>query len=56
MKLPMAMGTTISNEVFIEDLAKMPHLLVAGATGQGKSVEHSMQSLHRLYTNAILQN
>lgn len=38
MKLPMAMGTTISNEVFIEDLAKMPHLLVAGATGQGKSV------------------
>ncbi len=35
----MAMGTTISNEVFIEDLAKMPHLLVAGATGQGKSVE-----------------
>lgn len=36
--LPMAMGTTISNEVFIEDLTKMPHLLVAGATGQGKSV------------------
>lgn len=38
MKLPVAMGTTISNEVFISDLAKMPHLLVAGATGQGKSV------------------
>ncbi len=36
--LPMAMGTTISNEVFIADLTKMPHLLVAGATGQGKSV------------------
>lgn len=36
--LPMAMGTNISNEVFIADLAKMPHLLVAGATGQGKSV------------------
>ncbi len=37
-ELPMALGTTISNEVFITDLAKMPHLLVAGATGMGKSV------------------
>lgn len=37
-KLPVAMGTTISNDVFLADLAKMPHLLVAGATGQGKSV------------------
>ncbi len=37
-ELPMALGATISNEVFIADLAKMPHLLVAGATGQGKSV------------------
>lgn len=36
--LPMAMGATISNEVFIADLTKMPHVLVAGATGQGKSV------------------
>lgn len=36
--LPMAMGSTISNEVFIADLAKMPHLLVAGSTGMGKSV------------------
>ena len=36
--LPMAMGATISNEVFVADLAKMPHLLVAGATGMGKSV------------------
>lgn len=36
--LPMAMGSTISNDVFIADLTKMPHLLVAGATGQGKSV------------------
>ena len=38
MELPMAMGSTISNEVFIADLTKMPHLLVAGATGMGKSV------------------
>lgn len=36
--LPIAMGSTISNEVFIADLTKMPHILVAGATGQGKSV------------------
>lgn len=36
--LPMALGATISNDVFIADLTKMPHLLVAGATGQGKSV------------------
>lgn len=38
MELPMAMGCTISNEVFMADLTKMPHLLVAGATGMGKSV------------------
>lgn len=38
MDLPIALGKTISNEVFIADLSKMPHLLVAGATGQGKSV------------------
>lgn len=37
-KLPVALGSTISNDVYIADLAKMPHLLVAGATGQGKSV------------------
>ncbi|MBR1669015.1 MAG: DNA translocase FtsK 4TM domain-containing protein [Bacteroidaceae bacterium] len=38
MELPCALGKTISNEVFMFDLAKAPHLLVAGATGQGKSV------------------
>ena len=38
MALPMALGKTITNEVFMVDLAKIPHLLVAGATGQGKSV------------------
>ena len=38
MDLPMAMGCTISNDVFMADLCKMPHLLVAGATGMGKSV------------------
>ena len=38
MILPIALGKTISNEIYITDLAKMPHLLMAGATGQGKSV------------------
>ena len=38
MDLPIALGKTISNEVFVADLTKMPHLLIAGATGQGKSV------------------
>ncbi|OXG09686.1 S-DNA-T family DNA segregation ATPase FtsK/SpoIIIE [Flavobacterium araucananum] len=38
MELPIALGKTISNETFVVDLAKMPHLLMAGATGQGKSV------------------
>ena len=38
MELPLAIGKTITNEVFMVDLAKIPHLLVAGATGQGKSV------------------
>ncbi len=38
MQLPIALGKTISNETFVVDLAKMPHLLMAGATGQGKSV------------------
>ncbi|MBQ1796572.1 MAG: DNA translocase FtsK 4TM domain-containing protein [Prevotella sp.] len=38
MDLPLALGKTISNEIYMVDLAKIPHLLVAGATGQGKSV------------------
>lgn len=38
MELPIAFGKTISNETFVVDLARMPHLLMAGATGQGKSV------------------
>ncbi|MCQ2110794.1 MAG: DNA translocase FtsK [Bacteroidaceae bacterium] len=38
MELPVALGRTITNDIFMFDLAKMPHLLVAGATGQGKSV------------------
>ena len=38
MELPVALGRTITNEVFMFDLVKMPHLLVSGATGQGKSV------------------
>ena len=38
MALPIAFGKNISNETFVVDLAKMPHLLMAGATGQGKSV------------------
>ena len=38
MRLPIALGRTITNEIFMFDLAKTPHLLVAGATGQGKSV------------------
>ncbi len=38
MELPIVMGRTIANETFMADLARMPHLLIAGATGQGKSV------------------
>ena len=41
-ELPIALGKNISNEVFVVDLAKMPHLLMAGATGQGKSVGLNM--------------
>lgn len=49
MELPMALGKTISNEVFISDLAKMPHLLMAGATGQGKSVGINAVIISLLY-------
>jgi S-DNA-T family DNA segregation ATPase FtsK/SpoIIIE len=49
MDLPIAFGKTISNEVFVEDLAKMPHLLMAGATGMGKSVGINMLLASLLY-------
>lgn len=54
-KLPMALGSTISNEVFITDLAKMPHVLVAGATGQGKSVGLNAMIASLLYCRAPYQ-
>lgn len=47
--LPVVLGKTISNEVFVTDLAKMPHLLMAGATGQGKSVGLNMVITSLLY-------
>lgn len=47
--LPIVLGKTISNEVFVTDLAKMPHLLMAGATGQGKSVGLNMVITSLLY-------
>ncbi|MDO4510713.1 MAG: DNA translocase FtsK 4TM domain-containing protein [Bacteroidales bacterium] len=49
-KLPMAIGCTVSNEMFVADLAKMPHLLVAGATGKGKSVGLNTIIASLLYT------
>ncbi len=49
MDLPLAIGKTITNEVFMVDLAKIPHLLVAGATGQGKSVGLSVMITSLLY-------
>ncbi len=49
MDLPVALGKTISNEVFVADLAKMPHLLIAGATGQGKSVGINTVLMSLLY-------
>ena len=47
--LPITLGKTISNEIFVADLAKMPHLLMAGATGQGKSVGLNMLLTSWLY-------
>ena len=48
-ELPVALGKTISNEIFIADLAKMPHMLMAGATGQGKSVGLNAMLVSLLY-------
>lgn len=48
-QLPIALGSTISNEVYIADLASIPHLLVAGATGQGKSVGLNVIIMSLLY-------
>ncbi len=50
MELPMAYGKTISGDVYVSDLAKMPHLLIAGSTGSGKSVGINMIISTLLYT------
>jgi S-DNA-T family DNA segregation ATPase FtsK/SpoIIIE len=49
MELPIVFGKTISNEVYVTDLSKMPHLLMAGATGQGKSVGLNVMLASLLY-------
>jgi DNA segregation ATPase FtsK/SpoIIIE, S-DNA-T family len=49
MDLPIALGKSIQNEPFVADLAKMPHLLIAGATGQGKSVGINVILMSLLY-------
>ncbi len=49
MELPVALGKNIQNEVFVADLTKMPHLLIAGATGQGKSVGINVILMSLLY-------
>ena len=54
MELPIAIGKTINNETLVFDLAKMPHLLMAGATGQGKSVGLNAV-LTYFFTRSILQ-
>ena len=51
MELPLALGKTISNETLVVDLTKMPHLLVAGATGQGKSV-----GINAIITSILYKN
>ena len=50
MELPMALGKTINGEVYVTDLSKMPHLLIAGSTGSGKSVGINMIISSLLYT------
>ena len=55
MELPIALGKTISNETYVVDLAKMPHLLMAGATGQGKSVGLNAVLTSLLYKNIQLK-
>ena len=50
MELPMAFGKTISGDVYVSDLSKMPHLLIAGSTGSGKSVGINMIVSSLLYT------
>lgn len=52
-ELPIVMGKTIMNETFVFDLTKMPHLLVAGATGQGKSVGLNAILISILYKNIL---
>ena len=52
MALPLALGKTISNEVYMVDMAKMPHLLIAGTTGSGKSVMTNTMIISMLYRNA----
>ncbi len=48
-RLPLALGKTIANEIYVRDLAQMPHLLIAGATGQGKSVALNCMIFSLLY-------
>jgi S-DNA-T family DNA segregation ATPase FtsK/SpoIIIE len=54
MELPVVLGKTIANEIFMTDLAKMPHLLMAGATGQGKSVGLNVILTSLIYKNTLL--
>lgn len=49
MELPISLGKTVFNEIFVLDLAKMPHLLIAGSTGQGKSVGLNAMIIFLLY-------